>query len=80
MADTLTVTFSLTAGDPDGEIKSWKLDIDNDGVAEYFGSGKPPSTKQHTYEKARYPIYHQFPLFPCLLSHLVTHHSVLPST
>ncbi len=46
----LTVTFSITAEDTDGEINSWKLDINNDGVAEYFGSGEPPSTKQYTYE------------------------------
>lgn len=48
----LTVTFSLTAHDNDGYIVSWKLDVNNDGIAEYSGSGSPPETKQHTYENA----------------------------
>jgi len=45
----LTVTFSITASDPDGSIASWQLDVDNDGAAEYSSSGNPPSTLQHTY-------------------------------
>ena len=45
----LTVMFSMSASDSDGSISSWKLDVDNDGTAEYFGSGDPPSTKYHTY-------------------------------
>jgi len=46
----LNVTFSMGASDIDGSISSWKLDIDNDGTAEYSGSGNPPYTKQHTYQ------------------------------
>ena len=46
----LNITFSMGASDTDGSIASWKLDIDNDGIAEYSGSGAPPSTKQHTYQ------------------------------
>ena len=45
----LTTTFSMSANDPDGTIASWKLDVDNDGTAEYSGSGNPPATQQHTY-------------------------------
>gem|GEM_PF-2040100 len=45
----LTVTFTLTASDSDGTISSWKLDIDNDGSADYSGTGNPPSTQVHTY-------------------------------
>jgi PKD repeat protein len=48
----LTVTFSMSAGDADGAIASWELDIDNDGTAEYSGSGSPPATQQHTYTDA----------------------------
>jgi len=40
----------MTASDPDGTITAWKLDINNDGAAEYSGSGIPPPTKQHIYE------------------------------
>ena len=46
----LTVTFTMTASDPDGTIDTWKLDINNDGTAEYSNSGTPPSTQQHTYQ------------------------------
>jgi len=46
----LGVTFSMSASDTDGLISSWNLDIDNDGIAEYSGSGIPPSTKHHTYQ------------------------------
>ena len=45
----LTTTFHMTASDPDGTIASWELDVDNDGNAEYSGSGNPPATQQHTY-------------------------------
>lgn len=45
----LTTTFSMTANDSDGTISSWELDVDNDGTAEYNGSGSPPATQQHTY-------------------------------
>jgi PKD repeat protein len=45
----LTVTFSISASDPDGSISSWSLDVDDDGAAEYQESGDPPSSKQHTY-------------------------------
>ena len=48
----LTVTFTLSASDPDGTITTWKLDINNDGTADYSGSGTPPSTQQHTYQTA----------------------------
>jgi len=39
----------MSAGDTDGTIVSWELDIDNDGSAEYSGAGNPPATQQHTY-------------------------------
>jgi C1A family cysteine protease/PKD repeat protein len=45
----LTTTFSMSAYDPDGTIASWELDVDNDGTAEYSGSGVPPAEQQHTY-------------------------------
>lgn len=45
----LTTTFYMTANDPDGTIASWELDVDNNGTAEYSGSGEPPATQQHTY-------------------------------
>ena len=45
----LITTFSMTASDNDGNISSWELDVDNDGTAEYSGSGSPPATQQHTY-------------------------------
>ncbi len=45
----LTVTFAMTATDQDGTIASWKLDIDNDGNTDYFGTGAPLATKAHTY-------------------------------
>ena len=46
----LTVTFTLTASDSDGNISSWKLDIDTDGNTEYSGTGTPPVTKVHIYD------------------------------
>jgi len=46
----LIVTFSMSASDTDGSIASWQLDINNDGSAEYSGSGNPPSTEQYTYQ------------------------------
>ena len=48
----LTVSFVMTASDPDGTISTWILDIDNDGIPEYSGSGTPPSTTQHIYQTA----------------------------
>ncbi|MCD6473970.1 MAG: PKD domain-containing protein [Thermoplasmata archaeon] len=45
----LTVTFYMSASDSDGTIASWQLDVDNDGTAEYSGSGTPPATQTHTY-------------------------------
>ncbi|MCD6477866.1 MAG: hypothetical protein J7K87_02585 [Candidatus Aenigmarchaeota archaeon] len=48
----LTVTFSLSASDSDGWIKSWSLDVDNDGSAEFSGFGAPPSMENYTYSSA----------------------------
>ncbi len=48
----LTVTFSLDASDVDGSISSWKLDINNNGTAEYSGSGSPPPTQKHIYQSS----------------------------
>jgi len=48
----LSVTFSINSSDKDGSISSWQLDIDNDGIAEYSGSGNPPSIKKHVYQNA----------------------------
>ncbi|MBC7081435.1 MAG: tandem-95 repeat protein [Thermoplasmatales archaeon] len=45
----LVVNFIINASDEDGYIAYWELDIDNDGITEYNGSGSPPSTKQHSY-------------------------------
>ena len=45
----LTTTFSMTATDTDGTIASYALDTNNDGTAEYSGSGSPPATQTHTY-------------------------------
>ena len=45
----LTTTFSMGVSDSDGTISSWKLDINNDGNAEYSGSGNPPTSKIYTY-------------------------------
>ncbi len=44
-----TVTFTMTASDPDGTIATWTLDVNTDGTIEYNGSGTPPSTQQHVY-------------------------------
>jgi len=49
----LTVTFTMNASDPDGIISNWELDVDFDGRRDYFGSGNPPSTLNHTYTIAR---------------------------
>ena len=48
----LSVTFSINSSDKDGSISSWQLDVDNDGIAEYSGSGNPPSIKKHVYQNA----------------------------
>lgn len=48
----LTTDFSMTASDSDGTINSWELDIDNDGTAEYNGSGNPPASQLHTYSSS----------------------------
>jgi len=45
----LTVTFTMSASDPDGSISAWVLDVDGDGNKDYWGTGSPPSTKTHTY-------------------------------
>lgn len=45
----LTVTFTLGAYDPNDSIAEWSLDIDNDGIRDYFGTGNPSSTQNHTY-------------------------------
>jgi VCBS repeat-containing protein len=45
----LEVTFSMSAGDPDGSIIAWVLDVNGDGKADYSGNGNPPSTLKHTY-------------------------------
>jgi len=45
----LTTTFSMSASDSDGTIIFWELDVNNDGTAEYYGNGNPPSTQTHTY-------------------------------
>jgi len=47
----LTVNFTIKGYDSDGYIASWKLDVDNDGVAEFNGSGYA-AKEQYTYEKA----------------------------
>lgn len=47
----LNVTFSMNASDIDGYITFWSLDINNDGLAEFSGSGAPPSTIQYTYQE-----------------------------
>jgi len=45
----LTLNFSMSASDSDGSITAWQLDVDNDGSAEYSGTGSPPATQQHIY-------------------------------
>jgi len=45
----LTVTFTMSASDPDGLISVWGLDVNGDGSAEYLGAGNPPSTQTYTY-------------------------------
>src|SRR5207249_3490338 len=47
----LAVTFSLGASDPDNSIASWSLDF-GDSSAAVSGSGPPPATAQHTYNRA----------------------------
>jgi PKD repeat protein len=46
----LNITFILGAYDPNDSIAEWSLDIDNDGISEYFGTGNPLSTQNHTYD------------------------------
>ncbi len=48
----LNVSFSLSAYDEDGYIVSWKFDANGDGIADYNGNGKPPSTLSYTYNNA----------------------------
>jgi len=48
----LTVTFSISASDPDGNISSWLLDVDGDGTADYSGTGSPPSSRSYTYSSS----------------------------
>ncbi|PKK85547.1 MAG: hypothetical protein CVT48_04955 [Thermoplasmata archaeon HGW-Thermoplasmata-1] len=45
----LLVTFGLSGTDGDGVIVSWRLDINDDGSADYSGAGEPPATQIHTY-------------------------------
>ncbi|HEC91564.1 MAG TPA: DUF4352 domain-containing protein, partial [Candidatus Atribacteria bacterium] len=47
----LNVTFSISANDTDGYIFFWKLDVDNDELAEFWGQGNPPPIIQYTYQK-----------------------------
>jgi len=47
----LAVNFSIKGYDGDGYIVSWKLDVENDGIAEFNGSGSS-ANEQYTYEKA----------------------------
>jgi PKD repeat protein len=42
----------MTANDPDDNIESWELDIDNDGTPEYQEAGEPPNTIQHSYQNS----------------------------
>ena len=49
----LVVTFHIDACDIDGYIKEWKLDVNNDGIAEYNGS-ELPANIQHTYKAGTY--------------------------
>jgi PKD repeat protein len=49
---SLMVTFTLNVSDADGTISSWLLDVDNDGTADYSGSGMPPVTQSHNYAVA----------------------------
>ncbi len=48
----LKVTFFMNASDAGGNIVFWKLDVDNDGIAEYNGSGNLPTTRQYNYVNA----------------------------
>jgi PKD repeat protein len=45
----LTVTFSMSASDPDGSVCAWLLDVDGDGDADFSGNSAPPSTRSYTY-------------------------------
>gem|GEM_PF-2478445 len=48
----LAVTFTMSGSDTDGNIASWKLDINNDGSAEYQGTDDLETTSKtqaHTY-------------------------------
>jgi len=49
-AAPLTVTFTISASDPDGYISAWAL-RPGDGSPDYSGPGVPPPTQTHTYEK-----------------------------
>lgn len=40
----------MDASDEDGNIVSWELDVDGDGVADYTGSEGFPRTQQYTYQ------------------------------
>lgn len=44
------VTFIMKAGEGDGAIANWTLDINSDGIPEYSGEGQPPRTINLTYE------------------------------
>lgn len=47
----LTVNFTIKGFDIDGYVVSWKLDVDNDGIAEFNGSGYS-ANEQYTYQNA----------------------------
>ncbi|WP_018467545.1 PKD domain-containing protein [Calidithermus timidus] len=52
-AAPLTVTFSWTISDPDGDALTCKLDVNNDGTFEYtINNCTSTSTQQHTYSTA----------------------------
>jgi len=45
-----TATFLMSANDPDGSIDSWTLDVDGNGIADYWDTGKPPAFLDHIYQ------------------------------
>lgn len=48
----LDVTFSMSGSDSDGYISLWRLDVDDDGLADYSGSGAPDYQTHHVYGQA----------------------------
>lgn len=45
----LSVTFTLSATDPEGALSTWVLDANGDGTIDYSGNGNPPSTRSFTF-------------------------------